>query len=208
MDHCNSIERLGMLRPVVLLGAMLAVALGALSQTNTGAIQGVVYDESMAVIQNVTVTAVDEARGSERSAQTTASGEFVFTHIVPGVYSLRFDAQNFAPMTVEGFEVLVGETAMISPSLAVAAAQDEVVVSVEGERTAIEPQRVHQSDHIDSVRIENLPINRRDYLDLALLTPGVVNTNYIANATDRRIAPTPTSGLGIGGSARAAATRS
>ena len=201
MDHCNSIERLGMLRPVVLLGAMLAVALGALSQTNTGAIQGVVYDESMAVIQNVTVTAVDEARGSERSAQTTASGEFVFTHIVPGVYSLRFDAQNFAPMTVEGFEVLVGETAMISPSLAVAAAQDEVVVSAEGERTAIEPQRVHQSDHIDSVRIENLPINRRDYLDLALLTPGVVNTNYIANATDRRIAPTPTSGLGIGGSA-------
>ena len=58
---------------------------------------------------------------------------------------------------------------------------------------------MQQSDHIDSVRIQNLPINRRDYLDLALLTPGVVNTNHLANAIDRRIAPTPTSGLGIGG---------
>ena len=75
----------------------------------------------------------------------------------------------------------------------------QVVVSADAARSAIEPERVQQSDHIDSVRIENLPINRRDYLDLALLTPGVVDTNYIANSQDRRIIPTPTSGLGIGG---------
>ena len=74
-----------------------------------------------------------------------------------------------------------------------------MVVSAESARPAIEPERVQQSDHIDSVRIQNLPINRRDYLGLALLTPGVVNTNHIANAIDRRIAPTPSSGLGIGG---------
>ena len=74
-----------------------------------------------------------------------------------------------------------------------------MVVSGASTRPVIEPERVQQSDHIDLVRIQNLPINRRDYLGLALLTPGVVNTNHIANAIDRRILPTPSSGLGIGG---------
>ncbi len=190
-------ERLTTLLNVTL--AMLMLAGGAYSQTNTGAIQGVVYDETLAVIPGVAVSAVDEDRGAEWTSVTTEAGGYIFSHLPPGSYSLRFRADNFALLTVEGLEVLVGDTATYMASLAVAATEEEVVVSAEAERTAIEPQRVHQADHIDSVRIENLPINRRDYLDLALLTPGVVNTNYIANATDRRIAPTPTSGLGIGG---------
>ena len=73
------------------------------------------------------------------------------------------------------------------------------MVSSESARSAIEPHRVQQADHIDSVRIQNLPINRRDYLSLALLTPGVVDTGYVANATDRRIPTTGSSNLGIGG---------
>ena len=181
--------------------AFLACSAVALAQTNTGAIEGWVYDETLAVMPNVAVTALDEARGTERSTQTNDAGEYALAHLPPGVYTLRFEAPNFAPLTVEAFEVMVGETVTYMASLSVATAQVEVVVSAEAARTEIETQRVHQADHIDSVRIENLPINRRDYLDLALLTPGVVNTNYIANAIDRRIAPTPTSGLGIGGTA-------
>ena len=188
------------LRPVpTLVFLAMACVSPVLSQTNTGSIEGVVYDESMAVIPGVTVTARDVARGVERSLITSETGEFNFTLLTPGRYMLLFDSDNFAPLTLEGLEVLVGETATYSPQLIVAAAQTEVVVSAEVQRSAIEPQRVAQSDHIDSVRIENLPINRRDYLDLALLTPGVVDSKYIANSTDRRIAPTPTSGLGVGG---------
>ena len=174
-------------------------SLALCAQTNTGSIRVLVYDETMAVIQDVTVTALDESRGVTREAVTSDIGEFVFSHLAPGMYTLSFEALNFAPLTVEGFEVRVGEISTVSPQLAVAATEDRVVVSAEFARPAIEPERVQQSDHIDSVRIQNLPINRRDYLGLALLTPGVVNTNHIANAIDRRIAPTPSSGLGIGG---------
>ena len=184
---------------LTLLLATFACAWPALTQTNTGSIQGVVYDESMAVIPGVTVTASDVARGIERRATTSETGEYLFTLLTPGVYMLLFESDNFTSLTVDGFEVLVGEAATISPQMVVAAAQSEVVISADAQRSAIEPQRVAQSDHIDSVRIENLPINRRDYLDLALLTPGVVDTKYIANSTDRRIPPTPTSGLGVGG---------
>ena len=182
--------------------ALLALLFGGLAldaQTNTGNFRGSVYDETMAVIPAVTVIALDQSRGVERETTTSDTGEFVFSHLEPGVYSLNFKVANFAPLSIEGLDLRVGETATISPQLALAASEDIVVVSAESARSAIEPQRVQQSDHIDSVRIENLPINRRDYLDLALLTPGVVDTNYIANANDRRIAPTPASGLGIGG---------
>ena len=112
---------------------------------------------------------------------------------------VSFKAENFAPLNIEDLEVRVGETATLSAQLELGTALSEVVVAADAVRSAIEPERVHQSDHIDSVRIENLPINRRDYLDLALLTPGVVDSNYIANSTDRRILPTPASGLGIAG---------
>ena len=186
-----------------LLSTVLLLLLGGatslFAQTNTGQIRGFVYDETGAVIPGVAVTAVEDDRGVERTVETTDLGEYVFSYVTPGTFTLNFVAQNFSPMTIEGLDVRVGETATVSPQLAVAATDERVVVSAEAARSAIEPERVHQSDHIDSVRIQNLPINRRDYLDLALLTPGVVDTKYMANANDRRIAPTPTSGLGVGG---------
>ena len=178
---------------------MLMGSLAVYAQTNTGSIRGFVYDETGAVIRDVAVTALDESRGVAREAVTTDLGGFIFSHLAPGMYTLSFEAANFAPLTVEGFEVRVGEISTFSPQLEVAATETRVVVSAASARPAIEPARVQQSDHIDSVRIQNLPINRRDYLDLALLTPGVVNTNHVANAIDRRIIPTPSSGLGIGG---------
>ena len=186
-------------RVVSVLSILLVFGLALHSQTNTGSIRGTVYDETMAVIPGVTVMVSDNLRGIQRETSTSESGDFVFSHLDPGIYSVRFESANFAPMSIEELDVRVGETADVSPQLAVAVTEESVIVSADSVRAAVEPQRVQQSDHIDSIRIENLPINRRDYLDLALLTPGVVDTNYIANATDRRIAPTPASGLGIGG---------
>ncbi len=185
---------------ILLLAAALACGVPPVpGQTNTGSMQGRVHDESMAVIPGVTVTASNPARGLARKAVTSETGEFFISLLTPGVYTLLFEADNFRSLTVEGLEVLVGETVNVSPRLVVAAARAEVVVSAEAQRSVIEPQRVAQSAHIDSLRIQNLPINRRDYLDLALLTPGVVDADYIAQSVDRRIAPTPSSGLGVGG---------
>ena len=191
--------RSGGLVRVVGLSFLLVGATSLQAQTNTGGIRGTVFDETMAVVPGAMVRAVEENRGAERQTVTSQAGEFTFNYMDPGTYSLRFEAENFAPLSIEGLEVRVGENATLSPQLALAATEELVVVTADSARSAIEPERVQQSDHIDSVRIQNLPINRRDYLDLALLTPAVVDANYVANATDRRIPATPTSGLGIGG---------
>ena len=172
-------------------------AVGLQAQTNTGNLHGYVYDETGAVVPETTVTATNKSRGTQRRTQTTEFGDYVFNHLEPGMYDLRFEAENFAALVMEDFEVRVGETESLSPQLAVGAAAESIAVSAQ--QVGIDPERTQQSDHIDSVSIGNLPINRRDYLDLALLTPGVVNTNYVVDDRDFRIAPTPQSGLGIGG---------
>ena len=90
---------------VTLVVATLACVLPALGQTNTGSIQGVVYDESMAVMPGVKVTASDLARGVERTVVTSEAGDYALTLLMPGEYLLLFEAESFAPLTVEGFEV-------------------------------------------------------------------------------------------------------
>ncbi len=188
------------LRAFLLALTTLLVLAGTLvSQTNTGNIRGVVYDTTNAVIQGVTVVAEVSSRGVKREVQTSETGEYLFSLLDPDFYTLQFSIQDFAPVTVEGVEVRTGFTEMFSMQLEVAAAEEMVVISSESTRLTIEPERTQQSDHIDSVAIQNLPINRRDYLDLALLTPGVVDTNYVVDASDFRIAATPQSGIGIGG---------
>ena len=179
---------------LVLVGVSLSGA-----QTKGGRIQGYVFDQTQAVIPAVTVTATDQERDVERKTVTSRLGEYVFSHLMPGLYTLRFEAEGFLPYVAENFEVRVGETAAFSPELTLGTATRSIVVSAVAERPAIDTHQTAQADHIDSVRIENLPINRRDYLDLALLTPGVVNTNDMVDDRDGRIAVTPQSGLGIGG---------
>ena len=179
---------------LVLAGATLAGA-----QTKGGNIEGYVFDPTRAVVPGATVTATDQERDVERKTVTSPLGKYVLGHLMPGLYRLRFEARGFLPYVAENFEVRVGETAAFSPELTLGTATRSIVVSAVAERPAIDTHQTAQADYIDSVRIENLPINRRDYLDLALLTPGVVSTNDMVDDRDGRIVVTPQSGLGIGG---------
>ena len=184
-------------RPGIAAAVLLASAILLPAQTDTGTIRGTVYDETRAVLPGVAVTATYQGRGVIREAVTSDLGEYVLSRVDPGLYTLRFELPGFAPYVVQDLEVLVGETQTFSPEIGVAG--EDTVITAEATRTVIAHDKTQQSNHIDSSGIDDLPINRRDYLDLALLTPGVVDSNYVADDTDFRIAPTPTSGLGIGG---------
>lgn len=127
---------------VVLIALMLILLASAGGQTNTGTIRGTVFDTTEAVIPGAAVTAVEETRGVERQASTSATGDFVFTFVDPGTYTVTFKAENFAPFSVEGMVVRVGETASLSPRLELGATVSEVVVAAEAVRSVIDPQQV------------------------------------------------------------------
>ena len=112
----------------VAAGIAWCVALNG--QTDTGSIGGFVYDETGAVIPGVAVSAVEKNRGIRRGSETAETGEYSFRYVDPGIYSLTFQAAEFAPLSVDGVEVRVGEIATVSPQLTVAAAEESVVVSV------------------------------------------------------------------------------
>lgn len=167
------------------------------AQVNSGDVKGTVVDALGGLVAGVTVTASDPDRAIKRVTKTDSAGEYALPMLPPGVYRLRFEAAGFATKVVEGLEVRVGDHVVLHTEMAVSAIATEV--DVVAEASVIEPQRTQQATTIESVRIRNLPINRRNYLDFALLTPSVVETNDMVDGTDYRPVQTPQSGLSFGG---------
>jgi hypothetical protein len=178
--------------------ALLPTLLAAQAQVSSGDIRGTVVDALGGVLGGVKVTAADPDRGISRSTYTDAEGAYNLPLLPPGAYRLRFEMNGFATKVVEGVELRVGDALSLRTELAVSGMSTEV--NVYAETPVIEPERTQQANTIESVRIHNLPINRRNYLDFALLAPGVVETNDMVDGTDYRVVQTPHSGLSFGGS--------
>lgn len=184
-----------------LLAAALAFAatgfLYGQAAVNSGDIDGTVTDKGGALVPGARVTSSNPERGYVRSTTTQPNGEYHFTLLPPGRYNLRIEADGFSAATIEGVEVRVGETVVEDTSLEVGAVSSQVTVSAVA--AAVDTERTQQANTIETNRIENLPINRRNYLDFVLLMPGVAQTNDLVDSNDFRVAQTPQSGFSFGG---------
>jgi hypothetical protein len=167
------------------------------AQSNAGEIRGVVTDASGSVIRGAKLQAQDPERAIQRAAETGESGEFVFPLLPPGRYRVRVEAQGFTPQVFERVEVRVGEVFTLPVRMEVGELQQ--VVEVLAEAPVVDSERAQQASTIDLTRIAQLPINRRNYLDFALLSPATASTQDLADGTDYRVAQTPQSGISFGG---------
>jgi hypothetical protein len=184
---------------LLLLAAALAAAGPLLAQAQIGAgdLTGSVVDAQGNLIRTAQVTATAPERGISRSAQTNDSGEYRIPLLPPGVYTVRVEAAGFTTRVITGATVLVGQALTLNAQLEVGAISTEITVVAVS--PVVETERTQQASTIDRQRIEALPINRRNYLDFALLAPGVVETNDLVDSTDYRVAQAPQSGLSFGG---------
>lgn len=168
------------------------------SQVSGGDLAGVVTDAQGLGVSNARITAVAPERGISRAAISGVGGEYRILLLPPGEYRVRIEAVGFASRVLEGAVVRVGQTLSLNVQLQVGAINTEVTVGAEA--PLIETERTQQATAIEKQRIDNLPINRRNYLDFALLSPGVTPTNDLVDSTDFRVVQTPQSGLSFGGS--------
>jgi hypothetical protein len=177
---------------------MIAGAIPALAQASgsTAELRGQVTDTTGAVIPGSTVTLTDRSKGLSRSVTTDSEGNYVFIGLLPSSYDLKVEAKGFASSTAR-VELTVGQQANIPFKLT--AGGLEVAVDIVAGAEVVETERTEQSSVIDAKQITTLPINRRNFLDYALLTPGVVDADNIADSSDFRVAQTPQSGLSFGG---------
>jgi len=150
-----------------------SIALGQ-SQATTGNIEGRVLDPNGAVIPGVNVTATNQATSFEKSSTTDSDGNYQIILLPPGSYDLKTSSPTgFQSATYTNVIVTVGGKTPLEISLPLAGAA-AVTVDVTAEAPVVETSRTSVSTTINERAIENLPVNGRNYLDFATLTPGVI----------------------------------
>lgn len=158
---------------VVSLLALFSTVGFAQSQANTGNIDGRVSDPNGAAVPNVTVRATNEATGISKSVQTNEDGTYRIAFLVPGNYKVATSgAQGFAPASFTNVVVSVGGQTPLEIQLSVGTTTTMVDIAAEGQ--VVETTRTSVSSVINERAIQNLPVNGRNFLDFATLTPGVV----------------------------------
>ncbi|HEV2826239.1 MAG TPA: carboxypeptidase regulatory-like domain-containing protein [Pyrinomonadaceae bacterium] len=170
----------------------------AQASSSTAEVRGQVTDSAGAAIPNATLTLTDIGKGTIRTTTTDADGNYVFLNLLPSSYDLKIEAASggFAA-ALQRVELTVGQQANIPVQLGVGGITEKVEIVAGME--VVDTDRTQQSSVVDVRQITNLPISRRNYLDYALLTPGVSDADNIADSSDFRVAQTPNSGLSFGG---------
>ena len=178
----------------VCIGAATAFA----QATATAELRGNVTDPNGSAVAGATVTATDNAKGITRTVTTDADGNYVILSLPPSTYTVKVAASGFAAKTINNVLLEVGQQSALDVNLAVGGV-DAVVDVLQGEQQLVDTERTQQSTVISARQLNNLPINRRNFLDFALLTPGVNDADNVNDSTDFRVAQTPQSGLSFGG---------
>ena len=167
--------------------------------TATAELRGRVLDPNGAAVPGAVVTATNDSKGTERSVTADGEGNFVILSLPPSTYTVKIAASGFATKTYNNVTLEVGQQSALDVDLAVGQAAGAVVDVLAGEQQLVDTERTQQSSVISGRQLNSLPINRRNFLDFALLTPGVNDADNINDSTDFRVAQTPQSGLSFGG---------
>jgi hypothetical protein len=154
---------------------LVTALIAALShaQVTTGSFLGFVTDPGGAAIAGAKVTAENEATGLKRAVVTNSSGEYVIGLLPVGRYTLTFEAPNFRRRAVKEVVLELDQKAKIDARLEIGQIT-EVVTSDDGASAPLaRTETAEAGEVIENKRIVDLPLNGRQFLQLAQLTPGV-----------------------------------
>lgn len=171
-EHLAPLGSMARYRRVSTIGWMiLALGAPALAQVTTGYISGYVFDPAHKPIAGAQLTASDARRAVVRQAATDITGFYHFADIPPASYRLACTAPNFAT-AISQVEVAVDANARVDFQLPIATRQESV--TLEEAARPLQTESAELGTVIGQSLMESLPLNERDFLQLALLTPGVL----------------------------------
>ena len=155
------------LAPAAMLSLLAAPAFG---QTTTADILGTVSDATGAIIPNAKVTLEDNGTHRIQTAQANSSGEFDFTLLQPGRYTVTVSAPGFSDFRVTAINVNGGDHARADAKLTVGQAAQ--VVEVTSTTPLLQADSVNVTTTITTEAVESLPTAQRNLTSLVILTPG------------------------------------
>src|SRR5882724_578062 len=155
-----------------LLAALLTgFGRAALAQT-TASIKGTVTDASGVVIAGAKIAVKNSTLGIERNVESNSEGNYEVPALSPGTYSVEVQMQGFQHAIAKGVVLAVSQNSLQNFSLQIASS--DTVITVESTQSVIESTTTNVGQVIDSRTVQEIPLNGRHFVDLALLIPGTV----------------------------------
>ena len=159
-----------------IIAAMIAVCCvafvpAALAQQTTGTLSGRITDAQGSAIPGVTVSGRNTQTGFTRTSVTDTEGIYRLTALPVGIYDIAAELQGFSRVDHKGIVVSVAQSLEIGMTMNVAGVQESITVS--GDTPLIETRSSSVGGVVDISRIENLPLNGRQFANLAATIPGV-----------------------------------
>lgn len=169
-----------------LFGILILLALTALpnlrAQVTGGAILGTVRDSSGAVMPNVSISVKSVETGAVRNVTTNSSGAYEALSLPAGAYDIQASIRGFTTQERHAITLTVGAAVTVNFTLAVGAVESKVVVT--GQAPQVETTTATVSGVVGDTKIRQLPLNGRDWLQLATLQVGVVGGLGQASSQD------------------------
>jgi hypothetical protein len=162
----------------VLLGAGWA-------QVSTSRIEGIVTDNSGAVIPGASVKITNEGTDVSHETTTSSSGTYVVPSLTPGQYSVTVTSSGFQTYTTQHNALSIGAPLVVNATLTVGGATQ--VVEVESSYQRIETTNATVSDVMTTEQVKNLPLNGRNPLSLLTLEPGVTQRPNSASGSGTHV---------------------
>jgi len=156
-----------------ILSALALMFAPAVSASPTGSIAGSVKDQTGAMVSGAKLTLTNISTNAKMEAISDGNGGFQFLQLAPAAYTLRVEAGGFKKVVVDNVVVEVDQITHVDATLQIGSVAETIEVAG-GAIPLLETERSTLSNVVESQVISNMPLNARQYLDLALLTPGVL----------------------------------
>ncbi|HSS19717.1 MAG TPA: TonB-dependent receptor [Pyrinomonadaceae bacterium] len=191
--NSSRIARISILLTLFLLSAVSNYAQQSIT---SGSLSGRIEDRSGAAVKSANVTVTNLETNQRLITTSDFEGRYRFPYLQVGSYQLSVEAPGFATLTQQ-LTVLVGQSLDLSLKLEVAIVIEHLNISADGPQ--IETLRTELTEVIRPAEINELPLNGRNFLDLALLVPGVSPTNTGSNQRFAETSAVPGQGISIAG---------
>lgn len=166
-------------------------------QTVSGAsLSGTILDQNNSAVSGASISAINLETNRTQTTTSDANGRFRFAYLPVGNYEIKANASGFTP-SVQRLTATVGQALDIKIELEVKEVSAQVDVT--SDATVIETNRTQVAETILPKDIENLPLNGRNFLDLALLIPGVSRTNTGSVQRFAETSAVPGTGISVAG---------
>ena len=144
----------------------------AFAQFESATLTGVVTDPANAVVPGADIRVLNMDTNQETAATTNSEGRYVFTNLRPGSYRVSAKAQGFKETVSSGIVLQINQAARLNFELIVGQLSDQVQVTESA--PVLQTETASLGAVIDHTKMVELPLNGRDYNQLALLSPGVL----------------------------------